>query len=354
MLWRREWPGDAGERRQLQCGQRGEQCGRAVCAGATTVTWTVTDGSGNTATAMQVVTVRDTQPPQLSQGSIAACYTTSSSAEADAIAATTATDNCGGTITKTASTAGTCSAVVTVTATDVAGNSASVTYNTRIDGVAPVISATTATQNAVNVQNNNCATQPVLQGTVAFTVTASDSCSLVNGHPGIALVNGANLAAATFVNESPPGTFNYTWTVGPTTASGTWTATVSASDICQTTTDTFTLCVNAAQITGQVQLEGFVGTGTIPANTRTVTFVATTNIYVWHQRADDLDAGLEQRLGRHVRLHACERAGERQRPERQDCLEPALETAGDTRCLWPGERSEFHHCQLQTVARRRS
>ena len=50
-----------------------------------------------------------------------------------AIAATTATDNCPGTVTKTASTLGTCSAVVTVRGTDTCGNYAEVTYNTRIE-----------------------------------------------------------------------------------------------------------------------------------------------------------------------------------------------------------------------------
>lgn len=33
--------------------------------------------------------------------------------------------------------------------------------------------------------------------------------------------------------------------------------------------------MDTSQITGQVELQGFVGTGTVPLNTRTVTFVAT-------------------------------------------------------------------------------
>src|SRR5262249_28073451 len=87
--------------------------------------------------------------------------------------------------------------------------------------------------------------------------------------------NGVASAIATFVNESPPGTFNYTWTVTAGTAPGTWTATVAASDTTNTTTATFTLCVDQTQITGLVQLDSFTGTGTVPLHTRTVTFVAT-------------------------------------------------------------------------------
>src|SRR5205085_5704334 len=112
-------------------------------------------------------------------------------------------------------------------------------------------------------------------GTVNISVAASDNCSLVNGHPSISLTNGVNTATATFVNESPTGTFHYTWTVGPATANGTWTATVAASDLCNLTTAAFTLCIDNSLVTGQVELEGFVGTGTIPLHSRTATFVAT-------------------------------------------------------------------------------
>ena len=104
---------------------------------------------------------------------------------------------------------------------------------------------------------------------MSISVVASDNCSLVNGHPSVTLVNGANTESATFVSESPMGTFNYTWTVGAGTANGTWTATVSAEDLCNTTTASFTLCVNKDQVTGLVQSEGFIG------GNRVVTFVAT-------------------------------------------------------------------------------
>jgi hypothetical protein len=246
-----------------------------------TRTWTAADHCGNSSTASQVITVVDTTAPTVTAGSISPCYPTQAAAEAAAIALTTASDNCDPSPIKTAVTSGDpCSATIKVTATDACGNSAFVTYNTRIDGLAPVIGTITATEvqpdvvGAVNVKN--CAGSTV-QGTVNISVVASDNCSIVNGHPSISLMNGANTDTATFVIENPTGTFNYTWAVGPGTANGTWTATVAVSDLCNSTTANFTLCVDNSQVTGQVQLEGFVGTGTPTLHSRIVTFVASTN-----------------------------------------------------------------------------
>ena len=59
-------------------------------------------------------------------GLIASCFPTLAAAEAAAIAATTATDNCLGPLTTTALTVGTCNAVITVTVADGCGNSANV------------------------------------------------------------------------------------------------------------------------------------------------------------------------------------------------------------------------------------
>ena len=240
--------------------------------GTTLVTWTVTDSAGNTAIATQHVSVADHQAPSVVAGTIAANYVSTAAAEAAAIAATTASDNCG-TPTKTANTVGTCSAVVTVTATDSSGNTNSVTYYTSIDDMAPIIGIVLASQNAVDVKN--CA-NTALQDQVSISVVASDNCSLA-GNPVVTMVNGLAADTATFVSQSPPGTFNYTWTVTASTANGTWNVTVAASDAAHTTTTGFTICVNKSQITGQVQLEQFDGSGTIPPNTRDVTFVVSTN-----------------------------------------------------------------------------
>jgi len=161
---------------------------------------------------------------------------------------------------------------VTCTATDTAGLTGTCSFSVTVnDTEPPVISAVTATQ---GVDVKDCAAT-VVQGVVAISVTATDQCPLAA--PTVELVNGANTETATFVDESPAGTFNYAWTVTPATASGTWTATVTATDAGGgSDTASFTLCVNPCQIAGMVQLESFNGTGTIPlASHRVVTFKAT-------------------------------------------------------------------------------
>ena len=104
-------------------------------------------------------------PPIITKGSIASCYSSVSSAEAAAITATTATNNCSQSLTKTASTSGTCNAVITVTVTNSCGSSNSVTYNTKIDNTAPVIAALPATSTI------NCPATPVFA-----VATATDNC----------------------------------------------------------------------------------------------------------------------------------------------------------------------------------
>src|SRR5204863_4943700 len=91
------------------------------------ITVTVADGCGNSASVTYHTRIDDT-PPVPTAGTIAACYPTQAAAEAAAIAATTATDNCPGALTTTASTVGDCSAVVTVTVDAGRGNSASGAY----------------------------------------------------------------------------------------------------------------------------------------------------------------------------------------------------------------------------------
>ncbi len=131
-----------------------------VCTGTRTYAYTYTDCEGNTAVWSFVYTVIDNTPPTPTAGAIAACYPSVAAAEAAALAATTATDNCPGMLTETASTAGTCSAVVTVTTTDAAGNPASVMYNTRIDNTPPTLVCRTATV--------------VLNNAGGYTLTAAD------------------------------------------------------------------------------------------------------------------------------------------------------------------------------------
>ncbi|MFN3587967.1 MAG: hypothetical protein ACK4UP_01210, partial [Spirosomataceae bacterium] len=145
---------------------------------------------------INVIAAAGTTPPTITAGTIATCYPTAAAAEAAAIAATTATADasCPGTVTKTASTSGTCSAVVTVTATDACGNSSTVTYNTRIDGIAPTatmgsiaatyasiaeaeaaaLAATTASDNCPGALTETVST--VGTSSAVITVTTTDAC----------------------------------------------------------------------------------------------------------------------------------------------------------------------------------
>ncbi|MBK6826976.1 MAG: HYR domain-containing protein [Chitinophagaceae bacterium] len=116
----------------------GTGSGTLFNVGTTTVTITVTNLCGTTNCSF-TVTINDTEPPTVTTGSMGSGYASVAAAEAAALAATSATDNCPGVLTEVASTVGTCSAVITVTTTDIAGNSTAVTYNTRIDNTAPVI-----------------------------------------------------------------------------------------------------------------------------------------------------------------------------------------------------------------------
>ena len=137
-------------------------------------------------------------------------------------------------------------------------------------GYGPEITGITATEGG---DVKNCAA-PLSEGTVNITVPVSADCALV-GPPTVGITNGANWAATNFVSQSPSGTYNYTWDVSGSTAGGVWTVTVSATNTVGDWVQTwFTCCV--AQVTGQLQLEGFDGTGTSPQFTRTnVTFKAT-------------------------------------------------------------------------------
>jgi hypothetical protein len=168
-----------------------------VVAATQSVTLTVTDANGDSDQCTADVTVVDDLDPQATAGSIEPCYPTVQAAEAAALAATSATDNCG--ITLSASTTGACNAQVTVTATDPSGNTDVVVYQTNIGLTEPVL-ANLPTGGDLgcnpdlpacdgNVSaSNECGSVPVTcsAGSISqngcnhsqtFTYTATDECS---------------------------------------------------------------------------------------------------------------------------------------------------------------------------------
>jgi hypothetical protein len=141
--------------------------GTYFSTGTTTVTVTAKDEAGNSASRSFTVTVNDTEKPTVTKIESGSCYQTVAAAEAAALAATTYSDNCTATpqLTKVVATVGTCNAAITVTVTDAANNSQSVTYTTKIDNTAPVLSVKPS---SVTV---NCHEVPTVP-----TVTATDNC----------------------------------------------------------------------------------------------------------------------------------------------------------------------------------
>ncbi len=166
-------------------------------SGTTIVTWTVTDNSGNTATANQTVTVTDNQDPTITAPANVSVFPTTSCDTSGLNLGTPVTnDNCG-----VASVSNNAPAIfplgvttVTWTVTDNSGNTATATQTVTVtDNQDPTI---TAPANVSVFPTTSCDTSGVNLG----TPVTNDNC-------GVASVS--NNAPATF----PLGTTTVIWTV---------------------------------------------------------------------------------------------------------------------------------------------
>jgi uncharacterized repeat protein (TIGR01451 family) len=182
--------------------------------GTNLIHWVYRDGHGNSSMQIQTVIVKDTTPPVITKGAIAASYSSVALAQAAALAATTASDNCSS-VTKSVSTAGTCAAAVTVVATDASGNSSSVVYGTKILNGDPIFSALPAATAGYQCYGDVPPRPPV---------TATDSCG--------------NAVSVSFnQTESAPGSSSNNvmrriWTAtGATGTSVSFTQTITIRDI---------------------------------------------------------------------------------------------------------------------------
>ncbi len=152
-------------------------------------TWKVQDNCGNKTEKVQTITVKDNTPPTATKGTIASCYPTKEAAEAAAIAATSASDNCSANPKKTATTSGTCTAQITVTVEDDCGKKSSVTYDTRIDNTKPMATKGTiascyatkseaeAAAKAATTWTDNCSSSQYLEG--QETASTEGDCAAV-------------------------------------------------------------------------------------------------------------------------------------------------------------------------------
>jgi gliding motility-associated-like protein len=184
--------------------------------GITSITWTVTDVNGNTAIAIQKVTVTDNMMPTLTVGANITVDANNSCVAFNVdLGAPVVADNCGiATLLNDAPTVyniGT--TTVTWIVTDNNGNSISATQTvTVVDNTIPVIIAPANMQVSTN---NNC----VASGLILGNPIATDNCTIAS------LVNNAPL-------DFPVGTTTVTYTV--TDAAGnvaTATQTITVSDV---------------------------------------------------------------------------------------------------------------------------
>ena len=164
-------------------------------------------------------------------------------------------------------------AIVDASVTDVAGNTAVDADTFLIDISGPTIDITAISQDGDNVMLS--AAPPVrdaYQGTVDILVTANDTGGAgLADDPDVDVTDADSITLpATFVIESPSGTFQYTYSVVAGTANGTATVDAEVTDLALNTANATAeeFIVNHNQIAVDVQLEGLAN-----AITRTVTFV---------------------------------------------------------------------------------
>jgi hypothetical protein len=156
--------------------------GNRFPVGATTITYTATDASGNRTSATQVVTVVDNTPPTLTVPGSVTVYTGAGATSCSAgvpdaqLGQATATDNCGGLVNiirsgvPTGNVFPVGASTITYTATDVNGNSVSLTQTvTVLDNTPPTLTV------PANIVVGNDAGK--CSAVVNFTVTAADNCS---------------------------------------------------------------------------------------------------------------------------------------------------------------------------------
>ena len=174
--------------------------------GATTVTWTVTDGSSNTATCTQIVTVTDNENPTINCPAPIAVNTDLGVCGATVTYTVTSADNCPGqAVTQTAGLASGSVFPVGVTTnsflvTDASGNTATCSFTVTVtDNEAPSITCAAAQTQTADEGVCNAAVTVVGPAT-------GDNCgvaSVINSH------NNTADASGTY----PVGTTTVTWTV---------------------------------------------------------------------------------------------------------------------------------------------
>jgi hypothetical protein len=133
--------------------------------------------------------------------------------------------------------------------------------NIYIDGTLPLINIASAKQGSNELLISLGSAINASQGVVNIKITASDAASPgrsgLDAPPAVTVTPfGGSAQSATYVNESPAGTFNYTWTILPTTPNGTAAINATVSDKAgNTMSDSDSFNINKNQISGAISME---------------------------------------------------------------------------------------------------
>ncbi|MCW5907365.1 MAG: HYR domain-containing protein [Chitinophagales bacterium] len=227
--------------------------------GATTVTWTVIDVNGNSATCTQTVTVLDAEAP------IVTCPSDITSCDPVVTFAATATDNCGiDTIIYSHASGSTFpvgTTLVTVTATDVNGNTSTCTFEVNIStpptvnlgndvvqcgGSVTLDAGNSGATYAWSDNSNNQTLSVTASGEYSVTVTSQAGCSAadtvnvtINTPPTVNLgPDATHCAGGSVTLDAGNAGATYTWSNNATSqtitvsASGTYSVTVTDANGC--------------------------------------------------------------------------------------------------------------------------
>ena len=188
--------------------------GAPVSVSGTVVTLTVTDPSGNTATATANVTVEDNISPEITAPSDINVFATSAAGAVVNYATPVGTDNC--TVT-TALTAGLAdgatfpigTTLVTYTATDASGNTASASFNVTVTGIPPQI----VVPADITVSNDAGECGAIVNYEATETTAIPGSVITYDIQPGTFFPVGTTTVTATATNAVGTSTDSFTVTV---------------------------------------------------------------------------------------------------------------------------------------------
>ena len=164
---------------QVQLLEQRQQVYQLLTQGTTVVTWTYTDGSGNTSTQTQNVVIDDTTAPVADASSLS---DVTAQCSVDTLTAPTATDNCSGTVTGTTTTSlpittqGT--TVIVWTFDDGNGNTSTQTQNVVIDDTTAPVADASSLSDVTAQCSVDTLTAPTATDNCSGTVTGTTTTSL--------------------------------------------------------------------------------------------------------------------------------------------------------------------------------